>query len=581
MEVKINDRTFHGECYFYRSEYFYFNSTCSYTISRHYIFQGNNDFTIVLYPNISGNHSAKRYEQEIHFKNEKPIISTKTCNKQTSDGVNLLLCEYQRHDQSNVTTVIESNVKVLYQNKTHVKLEMSQNIKDIKIWARNIFGVESDIEKPPITTNDEYTSSTSQKQNEEPMDRVKIIILCCALTAVAARGRVSTPVSKPPNYFVYMHVFVFHCLYRKRGQTKSDEEVQDTLLPKKDKINAVQESSFEEINNQPETASKPETTSEVGNSKLVSNVNISVTDDQELGSRGLTTSKLHTYVTGCKKNPGHKGFIPLKDFNASCLPSRYHDDELMSETIKTLAALTVQVKTKFTSLERPEFCPGTQVPYPGYNDRGRHVMRVGTGRVYRVDKYTDSIRTCRCAKCQVSATPSKVWGEVKVLTATQVVFDASEARQASCVLGFDDNKSRVVSLDGWKVLDRADIEGDTCVLNYETCDLELVNELDKLCRLFDDLCREVEDKYRRFVDVDKLTVIVSHPHGCPKQVSLGQWTHKHKRDGEYTRYWYTTCTCPGSAGAYVYRVGCNPRISGLVHSGSNSEGNYSGESFDF
>ncbi|XP_059165677.1 uncharacterized protein LOC131948163 [Physella acuta] len=185
---------------------------------------------------------------------------------------------------------------------------------------------------------------------------------------------------------------------------------------------------------------------------------------------------LHKHVTGCKKNPGHKGFIPLKDFNASYLPSRYHDDKLMSETIKTLAALTVQVKTKFTSPERPEFYPGTQIPYPCYKDRGSHVMRLGTGRVWRVDKYRESDRTCpwHCVEFQVSATPSKVWGKV----------------------------------------------------------------------------------------------------------SVGQWTHRRERDGRYsryTRYWYTTCTCPGSSGAFVYRLGYDGLLYQHPHSGSNSEGNYSGE----
>ncbi|XP_059146769.1 uncharacterized protein LOC131934708 [Physella acuta] len=298
---------------------------------------------------------------------------------------------------------------------------------------------------------------------------------------------------------------------------------------------------------------------------------------------------LHKHVTGCKKNPGHKGFIPLKDFNSHCLPSRYHDDDLMSETIKTLAALTVQVKTKFTSLERPEFYPGTQVPYPCYNDRGSHVMRLGTGRVCGVIKYTKSVGTCRCAKCQVSATPSKVWGMVRVLTATHVVFDDSEGRQTSCVLGFDDNKSQVVSLDGWEIDGRADIEGDMCVLRYVTCDLELVDELDKMCLRFDGLCREVMNKYMRFDDVDKLIVIVSHPHGCPKQVSVGQWTRRHERyvdddDDVFgdiswpsTRYWYTTCTCPGSSGATVYRLGYDRWLYGHPHSGCDSKENYSGE----
>ncbi|XP_059160889.1 uncharacterized protein LOC131944351 [Physella acuta] len=285
---------------------------------------------------------------------------------------------------------------------------------------------------------------------------------------------------------------------------------------------------------------------------------------------------LHKHVTGCKKNPGHKGFIPLKYFNANCLPSSYHDDDLLFETIKTLAALTVQIKTKFTSLERPEFYPGTQVPYPCYNNRGSHVMRLGTGRVRYVNKYTESdMGTCRCAKCQVSATPSKVWLLVGVLTATHVVFDDSEARQTRCVLGYDDNKSPVVSLDGWE-MDEADIEGDMCELSYVTCDLELLDELDKKCERFRDLCGEV----RRFNDVNKLTVIVSHPHGCPKQVSVGQWTHKRQRDVKRTnctRYWYTTCTCPGSSGAPVYRLESDGWLYHHPHSGSNPEGNYSGE----
>ncbi|XP_059152034.1 uncharacterized protein LOC131938140 [Physella acuta] len=302
---------------------------------------------------------------------------------------------------------------------------------------------------------------------------------------------------------------------------------------------------------------------------------------------------LHKHVTGCTKNPGHKDFIPLKDFNSNCLPSRYHDDDLVFKTIKTMAALTVQVKTKFTSLERPEFYPGTQVPYPCYNDRGSHVMRLGTGRVCRVDKYKERDRkTCHCAKCQVSATPSKVWAEVCVMTAKHVVFDDSEARQTRCVLGFDDNKSPVVSLDGWVVeVGGSDIERDLCRLRYVTCDLKLIDELLKMCRRFDGLWREVRNKYRRFDDVDKLTVVVSHPHGCPKQVSVGQWTHKHERDDDNdiddltyiitsTRYWYTTCTCPGSSGAPVYRPGYDKWPYNHPHSGWDSEGNYSGENVD-
>ncbi|XP_059162138.1 uncharacterized protein LOC131945148 [Physella acuta] len=285
---------------------------------------------------------------------------------------------------------------------------------------------------------------------------------------------------------------------------------------------------------------------------------------------------LHKHYNRCKKNPGHVNFIPVNDFNLDHLPLRYRD-VIMLELMKALSALTVLIKVKYTSLERPKSVPCFSGQYPFYNTRGSDVLRTGTGRVWRVVKYTESANmgTCPCGKCQHSDTPSKVWGKVYVLTARHVVFDDSEARQTRCVVGFDDNKSPGVSLDGWGA-GKADIEGDRCVFTCVSCDLELLDELYKMWQQFDGLCWKVRDKYWRLFDVDKLTVIVSHPHGCPKQVSVGQWTHEHVR-GDWYKYTYTTCTCPGSSGAYVYM----PRYSGWwlsrPHSGSNSEGNYSGE----
>ncbi|XP_059162137.1 uncharacterized protein LOC131945147 [Physella acuta] len=233
---------------------------------------------------------------------------------------------------------------------------------------------------------------------------------------------------------------------------------------------------------------------------------------------------LHKHCAECHKNPGHVNFIPVNDFNLDHLPSRYRD-VIMLELIKILSALTVLIKVKYTSLKRPKSVPCFSGQYPFYNTRGSDVLRTGTGRVWHVVKYTESDNkvTCPCDKCQHSDTPSKVWGEVCVVTATHVVFDDSEARQTKCVVGFDDIKRYGVSLDILGV-GEADIEGDVCRFTCVSCDLELLDELDKMCRHFDDLCEKVEDKYKRFDDVDKLTVIVSHPHGCPKQVSVEEWT---------------------------------------------------------
>ncbi|XP_059162436.1 uncharacterized protein LOC131945840 [Physella acuta] len=249
----------------------------------------------------------------------------------------------------------------------------------------------------------------------------------------------------------------------------------------------------------------------------------------------------------------------------------------MLELIKTLSALTVLIKVKYISKERPKSVPCFRGQYPFYNTRGKKVLRTGTGRVFDVVKYSESDNkgTCPCGKCQHSDTPSKVWGEVRVLTATHVVFDDSEARQTRCVVGFDDNKSPVVSLEGWRVW-ASDIEGDGCKFTCVSCDLVLLDELDKMCRHFGDLREKVEDEYCRFSAVDKLTVIVSHPHGCPKQVSVGPWIHADEGEGWYTKSTYTTCTCPGSSGADVYMLGYVVWAS-RPHSGSNSEGNYSGE----
>ncbi|KAK6959444.1 hypothetical protein BgiMline_036938 [Biomphalaria glabrata] len=53
---------------------------------------------------------------------------------------------------------------------------------------------------------------------------------------------------------------------------------------------------------------------------------------------------------------------------------------------------------------------------------------------------------------------------------------------------------------------------------------------------------------------EKLAVIVSHPHGYHKHISIGQWEENFLETGNETvlkRFTYDTPTCPGSAGAYV------------------------------
>ncbi|KAH9508827.1 hypothetical protein Btru_050157 [Bulinus truncatus] len=91
----------------------------------------------------------------------------------------------------------------------------------------------------------------------------------------------------------------------------------------------------------------------------------------------------------------------------------------------------------------------------------------------------------------------------------------------------------------------------------------------------------VLNKYKKSQHVDKLIFIVSHPHGCSKQVSVGHWLDEYNVAFGFDRFTYTTCTCPGSSGAKVHCVGYEgDGVWGFyqyVHSGSlNSKLNYSG-----
>ncbi|XP_059168781.1 uncharacterized protein LOC131950579 [Physella acuta] len=287
---------------------------------------------------------------------------------------------------------------------------------------------------------------------------------------------------------------------------------------------------------------------------------------------------LHKHYTGCKKNPGHVNFIPVNDFNLNHLPLRYQDD-LMLDVIKALSGVTVMIKVKYTSPERPKYDSSFNSQYPFYNIRGSDMLRTGTGRVWYVDKNLLTDRACPCGRCQHSDTPSKVWGKVEVLTARHVVFDDSEARQTECIFSFNDTKRHGVSLDGLCVDSiSTDIVKDNCVITCATCDLELLDELEKNYWRFRTLHYKMMkgEKYPLFENTDRLTIIVSHPHGCPQQVSVGQWTHKHERGRFWRRYVYTTCTCPGTSGAYVYTP-AKAELTGHTHSGTNSDGNYSGE----
>uniref|UniRef100_A0A2C9KNP9 Uncharacterized protein n=1 Tax=Biomphalaria glabrata TaxID=6526 RepID=A0A2C9KNP9_BIOGL len=300
---------------------------------------------------------------------------------------------------------------------------------------------------------------------------------------------------------------------------------------------------------------------------------------------------LHKYLVGCKKNPGHSQFIPIDTFTLEHLPEGYQDEDLY-ELIKATADLTVRVGVTVSSQHRPKFWPDTSQPYPFYIKSERSNLRTGSGRVRDINKFEDRViqdggygRTdytkCWCRKCEVSDSPSNVWWEFDVSTATHVVFDDIEASHTTLRLFYDTDKCPVVNVDKVSVVD-VNIKYDLCCLKCVTCDKNVGNKLMEMFKNFKNNWGKVWKKYKDARPNHKVTFIVSHPHGCSKLISVGQW--KDRQDmGLRSKLFYTTCTCPGSSGAYVYCLGYEEWTwSELVHSGSLKYGlNYSGVGYFF
>ncbi|KAK6964601.1 hypothetical protein BgiMline_031840 [Biomphalaria glabrata] len=94
---------------------------------------------------------------------------------------------------------------------------------------------------------------------------------------------------------------------------------------------------------------------------------------------------LHKHRGDCKKNPGHRQFIPVDTFTLKHLPEDLQDKDLY-EYIKVIADLTVRVCLEMSSPDRPEFYPKTNRPYPFSNMSERRNLRTGSGKVWYVNK---------------------------------------------------------------------------------------------------------------------------------------------------------------------------------------------------
>ena len=297
----------------------------------------------------------------------------------------------------------------------------------------------------------------------------------------------------------------------------------------------------------------------------------------------------------------------------------------LREWVRATADLTVRLRVGYTSQDRPD-------GYPFCGNRGKSIPRVGTGLIYRVNSKINE--PCPCVYCDGQKV-RKFW-RFHVETAEHVVYDTEEAKRTRLDLFYDDETSRldgkVVSVWPLRVVE-SDTENDRCRMECVTHDErigEMVEYLVRRWRSLNKVTRSspIYSKKSSLLDrlrkaeatrsrsrpiyskksslLDRLrkaeatrsrsrtiyskksslsgegqvyTLIISHPHGQAKKITLGKERPRVK-DGKPRYREYETATCPGSSGAPVFLLYTESDdvflhydvygYDGYIHSGTQS-----------
>ncbi|KAK6964484.1 hypothetical protein BgiMline_031720 [Biomphalaria glabrata] len=225
----------------------------------------------------------------------------------------------------------------------------------------------------------------------------------------------------------------------------------------------------------------------------------------------------------CTKGTAHSSFIDLQNFSVSHLPPCYQHKEMFN-LVTALADLVIMV----------------QLP------QEENVYLQGTGKIDEVFINTNENHKCYCLKCSTSQNPSKEWGMIRIMTSANLLKGCKDATKYKCTLFFDEGEDKVVNLLGNGIV-KMDVDSDYCTFFCISCDMDLVEKLDAHLDVFIENWSDAVVKYYPTVKCtdEKLIVIISHPHGCKKHISLGKWS-KLEPHVEYD-----AAMCPGCSGSYL------------------------------
>ncbi|KAH9490896.1 hypothetical protein Btru_039723 [Bulinus truncatus] len=195
----------------------------------------------------------------------------------------------------------------------------------------------------------------------------------------------------------------------------------------------------------------------------------------------------------------------------------------------------------------------TSNPFKAYEDRGKHAKYSGTGIVTNVIRETLPNGNLR----------AKIW----VSTTAHVVYDQSEAVKTNCRLNFDRDESPLIIIEGYDVFD-VDLNRDFCCLICETAIKDIIVSLEKHLKEFQRLNEQVYKCFLKPLPDEILYVIISHPHGATKHISVGGFLGVQTEEPFNSILRYNTPTCSGSSGAPIIILGVVGWYSRTVHAGT-------------
>ncbi|GFR93605.1 hypothetical protein ElyMa_000897100 [Elysia marginata] len=284
----------------------------------------------------------------------------------------------------------------------------------------------------------------------------------------------------------------------------------------------------------------------------------------EILGKGPEAAESELQWQACEKNRGHKKFIPIKEFASKHMPQELRDQQTF-DTFKTIANLTVRLRVRYTSENRPNDDPISQY-------RSTDYLRTGSGLITAVDAGQG---TCNhCFECN-SYGGQKFWW-VYLRTARHVAYDNREAKATKVDLFCDDDISvrdgSMKSLQGVD-LEMFNAEDDFCVMRCVVHDESLAKQIQNYthaANLGMNFKMTYFPMWGRSEFLNHFVVLViSHPHGKPKMVTVGKMKRievkpSEEKDNAYILesygpvfFEYATPTCPGCSGAPLIQL-CRP-----------------------